>query len=412
MRPTLLIHIIQGPEETIEWVTCSGDQTIACADFGQGTLDDIGDLGQGREIRVVISGPDIVLTAARVPGRQRQQIAAALPYLVEEQFIEEVEAIHFALGARNPEGLVPAATITHERMQYWRQRLGEAGIEPVSIHPGILCLPFEQDGWTIVELHGLMLVRTGPASGFSCAPEHLEVLLTHLPETERPELIRLHTFPDSEQTELLSDNQTVGGIPSEWRHHDTRLIEVMAGLITAKELINLLQGPYGRSTKLNQVWFKWRPAAVLAGLLVTVLFANGVTQVLELKARNERLHQEVLDIYRQAFPDDKRVVNPQVQMQRHLDALRHGSGNSSATWIMDTLDQAAPVLTAMQGLVLQRLTYKNDVFSLRIDLPNLGSVEQLKNKLSALQGINVEIVTASANNGRVSANLLLKPKAS
>ena len=59
---------------------------------------------------------------------------------------------------------------------------------------------------------------------------------------------------------------------------------------------------------------------------------------------------------------------------------------------------------------MQRLTYKGNTFSLRLDLPDLGSVERLKNKLAALDGIAVEILTASANDGRVTANLLLKPK--
>jgi len=410
MRPTLLIHIVSGPEESIEWLTCSGDQTVSCADFGQGTLDDLGDLGHGREVRVLISGPDIVLTAARVPGRQRQQIAAALPYLIEDQFIEEVEAIHFALGPRDPDGLVHAAAISHDRMQFWRQRLSEAGIEAQSISPGILYLPFDDSGWTVVEHHGLMFVRSSPTSGFACTPEHLEPLLSQLSETERPELIRLHTFSDSEPTQLTSNDQTIGGIASEWQHHDAHLLEVMTESITKKGQIDLLQGPYGRSTKLNQVWLKWRLAAILAGLLVTALLANGVSRVLELGTRNDQLHQEIRTIYRDAFPNEKRIVNPRVQMQRHLNALREGSGHTSATWIMDTLDRTGPVLTATSGLVLQRLTYKNETFSLRLDLPNLGSVEQLKNKLSVLEDINVEIVTASSNNGHVTANLLLKPK--
>jgi|GEM_PF-3616160 len=413
MRPTLLIHILQGSKETIEWLTCSGEQTVTCANFGQGRLEDIGDLTQGREIRVLLSGPDIVLTSAKVPGRQRQQIAAALPYLIEDQFIEEVEAIHFALSAKGMDGVVHAAAISHARMEYWRQRLSEAGIEALSIYPGILCLPFEDSGWTVAEHQGLTLVRTGFGEGFTCSREHLEALLTQMPEADRPGVILLHTFSDSAQSDpSAAENQTIGGIPSEWRHHDCRLIEVMAGLITAKSHINLLQGPYGRSTKLDQVWNKWRPAAILGGLLVAVLFANQISQVIELESRNDRLFQEIRDIYGQAFPDEKRIVNPQVQMQRHLDALRSGSGNTTATWIMDTLDRAAPVLTATQGVVLQRLTYKNDTYSLRLDLPNLGSVEQLKNKLAMLEGIHVEIVTASSNNGRVTANLLLKPKAS
>jgi len=410
MRPTLLIHIAQGPEESIEWLTCSGDQTVACADFGGGALGEVGSLGHGREVRILISGPDIILTAAQVPGRQRQQIAAALPYLVEDQFIEEVEAIHFALGPRGEDGLVHAAAINHERMQSWRQRLGEAGIEPISINPGILSIPFDDDGWTVMEHHGLMHIRSGPASGFTCAPEHLEPLLRQLSEDEKPGLIHLLTFSDSEPTQLTSADQTVGGIKSEWRHHDAHLLEVMAGSLTKKGQINLLQGPYSRSTKFNQVWIKWRSAAILVGLLITALLANTVSRVLELESRNDRLHKEVRAIYREAFPDEKRIVKPRVQMQRHLDALRQGSGNTTATWIMDTLDRAGPVLIGTPGLVLQRLTYKNETFSLRLDLPNLGGVEQLKNKLSALQDIHVEIVTASANNGRVTANLLLRPK--
>lgn len=413
MRPTLLIHINEGPEERIEWLACGGEQTVRCSDFGHGTLDDIGDRGLGKEIRVLLSGPDITLTSAKVPGRQRQQIAAALPFLIEEQFIEEVEGLHFALGPRDPDGLVHAAVVSHDRMEYWRQRLAESGIEPLSIYPGVLCLPFEDDGWTVVEHHGLTLVRTGVSTGFTCAREHLELLLGQIAETERPGVIRLHTFADSDAGEApQGEAQTIDGVACEWRHHDARLLEVMAGTLTVKGQINLLQGPYGRSTKLTQVWIKWRPAAVLAGLLLTTLFANDIARLIELDARNEHLREEIRSVYSAAFPDEKHIVNPQVQMQRHLDTLRRGSGSSNAAWIMDTLSRSAPVLTGMPGLVLQRLTYKNDAFSLRLDLPNLGSVEQLKNKLAALDGVGVEILTASANNGQVTANLLLKPKAS
>lgn len=414
MRPTLLIHIVDGPEARVEWLACGGDQqSLECTDFGHGTLDDIGDRVQGRDVRVLLSSPDIVLTSVRVPGRQRQQIAAALPFLIEEQFIEEVEGLHFAIGPRDPDGLVHAAVVSHERIAYWRQRLADAGIEPHSIYPGVLCLPFEDGGWTVAEHHGLVLARTGAAAGFTCARAHLEMLLGQMAEPDRPETIRLHTFSDSQSSEAEQGVElNVDGVTNEWRHHDVRLLEVMAGTLSAKGQINLLQGPYSRSTKLNQVWIKWRPAAILAGLLLTTLFANDIARVMELKARNERLHDDIRAAYSRAFPDEKHIVNPQVQMQRHLDALRSGSGASNAAWIMETLDRSSPVLTAMPGLVLQRLTYKNDAFSLRLDLPNLASVEQLKNKLAALDGVSVEILTASANNGQVTANLLLKPKAS
>ncbi len=410
MRPSLLIHILQYEEILVEWVSCDGQSPTSFEAYGKGTLDEAAAAIQGRDVHVFISSADIVLSSGSVPSKQNQQIALALPYALEDQFIEDVETLHFATGQRNSDGLIPCAVISHTRMAYWLALLDNHGIEATGIYPSVLFLPWKDNLWTLTNRHGVVLIRTGPFSGFCCPEGHAAQLVDHRPPEASDKKLCYIRFSDDPGN---SCPFSVDDRPEETyslEHFDHHFIEEIGNAFSDRKTINLLQGRYSRNNQWLMLWTHLRPAVALSCLLITLIFANGFSKWWALKQRTQSQTDEISQIYRKAFPKDRRIINPRVQMQRHLDELGNHSASDLGSWFLGTLSEAAPILSSTKGISLERLTYKNEAISLRLDLPDLASIDRLKNRLVSLPDLDVEVITATANRGRVSTNLLIKPK--
>jgi general secretion pathway protein L len=51
--------------------------------------------------------------------RGTAKILRALPFALEEQIAEDIEALHFAAGRPAPDGSIPAAAVDREQLEGW-----------------------------------------------------------------------------------------------------------------------------------------------------------------------------------------------------------------------------------------------------------------------------------------------------
>ena len=87
--------------------------------IGLGALKDAAAMAVGKQVIVLVPGTDVILTSVTVPTRNRNRMAAAVPYLLEEQLAADVDESHFALGERDAEGRVAVAVVSRARMDAW-----------------------------------------------------------------------------------------------------------------------------------------------------------------------------------------------------------------------------------------------------------------------------------------------------
>ncbi len=387
-------------EESCEWVTAGAKP----APVQTGTLTQFLAACSGQRAVLVADGTEVTLTHANVPSRQRSTLVRAVPYALEDQFAEDVAALHFAIGERHDGGQVDVAVVRHETMRGWLQTCSDVGLTIAAVVAEQLLLPTVDDDWSFVGDGDRIVARTGRWGGFVADRGTFEIF-AHLALRDlgdaRP--MRIHLFGDIEASEL-SFLEGVKIVPPE---SGLRPLELYARQTVPYAKLSLLQGPYSPRAKLGRVFRPWRPAAVLAGILLFLQFGLLVTQKVQLEDRSSELRTEMERIYRDAFPNAQKVVNPQLQMDRRLRELRKGSTSGEAG-VLALISVAGPVVRAADGLNIQGISYRNGEMVLNITADSLERVDNLRAALLEQGGLDVEIQSASSREGRVNSRLLIR----
>jgi general secretion pathway protein L len=398
----MALYIYLESPERASWVRMAADGEVKGK--GQGALADI-ETGGERAV-VLVPGADVLLSQAEVPGHKRRLLAQAIPYAMEEQLVEDVEELHFALGAVDGDR-VNVAVVSRARMDEWLAQLRQAGIEAEQLVPDVLALPLQENSWQLLRFDDRLLLRSAPQTGMVMDAANAALTLNaRLNESEdKPDTLQLQDF--SHGTEPLAglDVETVeqpaAGLP----------VSVLAAGFDERQAINLLQGRYSRRERIGRYWRPWRVAAALLLGFVVVRFAAGVVQHQQLAAQKVALNNEIEQIYRQAFPEARKVVNAKVQMERALNSLR-GGGSVSDSGFAELLAQAGRQFSNTPGLNLQRLSYKGGQLDVSLLISDLQQLDQLKQRLVDQAGLQVEIQSASARDNLVEARLRIKGVAS
>lgn len=407
MRDTLFIHLGTCLSDgTAEWVRVSDGATESAVE--RSALEDLSRQCAGCRVVVLVPGEDVTLARAVVPARNRQRILAALPYVLEDRLIPDVETLHFAPGMRESGGALCAAVVERARMDQWLEQLHAAGIVPEMLVADTLTLPFEAGSWTALDKGDISLVRTAAQGGFALDSANFALLLPLSVEEagdQRPDRVVLYDDAHKLDVEFPKDS----GVHVEWRAVSGSKLALMVRHFSEQAAINLLQGDYSRREQLGRVWRPWIPAALLLAVLLLVNAGMTVADYITLSRENAALEQEIEALYLDAFPDARRVVNPRAQMEQGLAALRGGGGGTGGGFLALMSDAAGP-LKQVDNLILQRVNYHDGKLDLALVIGDLQALDRLKQQLIEAAGMEVDIQSASALNDRVEARLQLAKK--
>ncbi len=393
MKHRIFIQLTSAVADQVRWLCDDEPNSVH-----SGSLTDAAVAAVGRRVIVFVPATEVVLTQADVPTRNRQRMAAAVPFLLEEQLTEDVEDLHFALGERSVEGRVNVAVVAHAHMRAWVEALKNAALQPDIMIPEILSLPLAADNWTLASEENRALLRTGTASGLTIDSDALPWLLPRLvaeadPKPQQVTVLGAVTLPELE-------------VPIARATLADPLLTVLGSAYQETGALNLLQGAYSRREQIGRLWRPWRAAAVLLGILVLGQFIVKGIQVHQLEGENDRLRTAINQIYLDAFPDAKRVVDAQAQMKQRLAALRGGGGDSTS--LITLMASVSGPLSSAGNVEIQRVSYKDGELNVALTINDLQRLEQLKDQLSDQGKLQVEIQSASARNNRVEARLHIK----
>ena len=182
MAETLYIRLRADSSGTTEFaVAAAGGRAASLT----GSLDAALQLAVGR--RVVLFAPlsEVRLSSFEIAARDAQKILQAAPYALEDQLAEDVDTLHFAIGARDSTGRIPVAVVSRNTIDQWLAPFIAAGVQPAALYTDLHGLP-AADGtqWTALAEPTLVTVRSGGASGFTCAPDALDSYLMLSPTVQ------------------------------------------------------------------------------------------------------------------------------------------------------------------------------------------------------------------------------------
>jgi general secretion pathway protein L len=397
-RDTLFIRwrslASNAPLAAALWSPTGGLQILS------GTLAEIAARAAGRPLVVFVPAADVRLTSITVPARSPQRVLQAAPFALEDQLAEDIEKLHFALGPRQTSGAHPIAIVSKSRMDTWLGTLAQAGLQPDAVVPEHLALPWSADD----RIHLLaepeeITARTAAFQGFSCPPAELGAYLK-IADPDNRYGLRVLLTPDF-QPDLTAIGRSVELLPG----HRSAL-EVLVKHWGATLSINLLQGPYSAREKANRNWAPWRiPAALAAGWVIATLIAGGINawrlnhEAAALDARNVARFQEL-------FPDEQRIVDLGAQAEQKMTALK-ASGASQG--LLKLLEPAAAAITAVPGLSVQTLQFRDGSLYLNLVGQDLQAVDTLQNWFAEHPGTRFERESANSGANGVQIRVKLTP---
>ena len=361
---------------------------------------------QNRPPLVLIPSTEVILTQANIPSKQWKRIVQAVPYALEDQLAEDVENLHFALGKReSPQNYIAVAVIAHKQMEAHLQQLSAVGITPTVLIPDVLAVPKPADGWGLLYFDDMVLVRTGLQAGFAIEPDCLGIALHKaLIEHEEVPPQQIIVFSGTQPATALTDLHALG-IPVTEKTHEQGVLAWLAQGLTENKPLNLLQSDYRPQDKVATLWRPWRLTAALLVLWGGLLMAKQWGEYQQLSQQRQALNTQIEKIYRDTFPQARKIVNPRVQMEQKLTALRAQQNRTTQEDnFLSVLNQISTPLTRTPGFHLKRIDFRQGRFDVQITVANLQALEYLKQRLSRL-GLTVEIQSASSRHGQVESRL-------
>lgn len=377
---------------------------------------------RGRQVVVLVPVADAPLFQVTPPTRNRARMAQAVPYMLEEQLSEDVDALHFALGKPEADGQVTVAVVAREQMDAWMEQLREHGIQAQRIIPDVLTLPLNSGNWSGLLEPGQLLLRQGPQRGVVIDSNNLGMLLPLALEEAGdtlPDQLQLldcdhddskrtgeDSADDTANTDAPPDRLPPLEVSVEWQPCGGTALHHLSAGYDRNTAIDLLQGSYSPDEQGNRLWRTWRVAAAMAALLLVISLFETALENHRMAERELALRQSITQVFRDTFPKETTIVDPRIQMQNNLNALSSGGGQSNGEFLK-LLSLTGTPLTADRSIKITTARFKQDRLDLELELADLQKLDKLKGQLEK-QGLEVKIRNARSREGKVEGRLEIR----
>lgn len=348
-------------------------------------------------ITIVLSGEDVLQLKATVPGKNIHRVQQAIPFVLEDNVIDDVDDLHFSINKpiNDSSNDYNVSVINKHYFELVIQQLEKAGIYADVVTADYLLL----DDKTLF-FDGERILFNGLKNQFSSNIDNATNLISDVSEVEALKLISCGKEPDENGEFIkLIENMTVVKSTCE----DNPFLCLIKN--SSKDTgINFLQGQYKKKKDWSNTNKTWMPVAVLFLVWLTVQAFSFVYDYIDVSRKNETLNNEITKIYKSSFPKSRKIIDAKAQMQQKLTELRKRKGQSGRSFTK-MLTASAGVFASSKGLIIKSLRYYDGRISLEIQIASLQEIDKLKEQLQNKMGYQVEIQNASSGKGSVTARI-------
>lgn len=406
MASVLLVHYDPAKPDQATWshVNNQGELTSRIT---SGPLEQAAAAAEQHRVTVLLDSSSVHLNHVRLPTSNRQKMLRAVPYALEEQLAEDIDDFHFVIGNTDPVYGTPVAGIRKNTIEALLEAFGTAGIHVDAVIPDAVCSPAAPDQWTVLLHGGKALLQYQALIGAVIDADNLALLLqASLARTEQKPAKIVVFCPDGESADRVPED--VGSdIEVVKVAYNTHPLVVFCSEFTRARSLNLLQGRYKPRRKSTGQWHRWRLAASLAAVWLVLYLGISLFELSQLKARNSEIAIQIEQIYKQAFPGSKRIINPRVQMEQKLAELR-GGGGDQASQFLALLTESAAIFADQKDIDLQSIDFRNNRMDIGLTGSNLQSVETLNKQLNGNTRLASEITSATSEKNNVRGSIRLQ----
>jgi len=377
--------------------------------FHQGRLGDAIRHCHGANVIVLVPSEEIFVAEIPLPGKNRKKLIKAVPFAVEDQLVDDVDDLHFALSSVSHNGKYIVTAVENRLIEYWDTALKAAGIHAEIMIPDVLALLDSKESWTVLLESERALVRT-PVGMFSSDIENLPLMLNNLYQEaeQKPEDVTVYDCSQANHmtplTALCSDMEfsqvdcADGAFAVFARHYDPR------------NSTNLLQGKYNRQQGIGKHFKHWGPPAALFAIWIGWQMVVNLSAIVDLDSRSEDLSKQMRSVYQKSFPGSKPPPNgyERGSMESKINKLLEKQGQAKGS-LQELLVKTAPILKNVEGIQIDGLRYSNGKLDVDLTVQAASDVEPLKIKIEQQTGWQVKS-NASTSKGVTKVRLKIKTR--
>ena len=393
MADSLLLRLPRTPQQHAAWLLTG---TGAAQTPESGPLELAAARAKSRPVIVLVPGAEVLLMQAELPAaRGGVKLQQLVPYALEEQLAEDIDALHFAIGRRSGTR-TPVAVAGRRKMDEWLALLKSSGIEPVAMYADSELLPtnpaqavalLEDDSVTVRAPSGEVMMVPAETLG-----EVLEAQAQQGPGDARGQGLILYTGA----SEWARYSAEVERLRERMETIQVQLLGSDPLLLFARQLpntpaINLLQGPYAPAGAMGSGWRPWRLAAVLLGAVVALHLIGQAAELIALKHRDRRLDAAITQVFRTAMPGSHDTEEARRRMELRLKQVRAGESEGGFLSGLATLARAR---AATPGTDLEAVSFHSGVLELQVTAPTVNVLDALTRSL-ARSGWHAHLVSGT-----------------
>lgn len=379
----LLLRLAAGPDEAHAWVAADASGALLPVPSDDA---DLPRLAAGRQVALVVPAGDVALFNVQLPAGNEARLQQLAPFALEEQVSEDLDDLHFAVGARDAAtGLVPVAVADRESMQQWLAAAQALSLRPRALFAESDLVPMLPGHVTLVTTPEQLILRDGISRPVAFPPDD--------------PLLALSTLLGS-GTALADVHVVVHAAPGDWPQHEAaiealrpalaslRVQLVSGGLLSlyAQGLagsapVNLLQGTFKPMATGGNDWRRWRTAAALLVGLLLLHAAGSLWELRQVRAESSTLDAEIERVYGSIFPGQSPGPAPRRALETRMRAVADGGRPEGE--LMPLLAALSAARQNVPVATLDAIEYKPGGLQLKLSGPDAATLEQFSQALRA-----------------------------
>ncbi len=355
MNSALLIYLPATEASDIAWLQRSGDGRIT----EHGILQNWQALPSlaARSHRLpcyVLCPAELSSIHHATPLGNSAAARQAMKFQIEEQLCEQPEQLHIALIVGKT-GNQPLIAVAKAQMTRWHDALEAADLRVTALLPDVLALP-EQ---TTLSDGRRRLIRN----------------TTHMCMVDEDNFNTWCELTKTDAAALSSGaaHSVEGTDAASW-------LNAIAAVFQPTSGCNLLSDEFSLRSQLQRELTRWRNpiiagVAVLSLIWLVVFLGNSTLQ-----SKLDAYSYEVERLYRDAFPEQRRVVSPRRQMQEFLTAIGDDRERSPLLYWLQLITGG---VADINGAQVDEIEFQRDPDRLRVNLrlPGYAQLDQLSSTL-------------------------------
>ena len=302
------------------------------------------DIPRAGGVEAVLPASRVLFARLKLPRVNAATIRELLPYAVEDRLLADPSHVHAVAGLRHPNGETTVAVVDREWLAAMLDALRHAGLRPTRAWCESVLLAGGDRDWNVVwgPERGMLVDDEGVSVAFdrgtaSDTPLAIRIALDEAAARgNRPLQVRVHSEggeppPDLERWSAEGAAKFAAG--TTWER-------LRAGEPSSRA-INLLQGEFAPRASRLSVSRIPRAALVLAAVIAILQLAFLAIDTWRLERERASLEAKREAVFRDAFPEAKTIVDPQLQMARNIAELKRARGMASDDDFLPQVTRAA-----------------------------------------------------------------------